>query len=351
MAKVREASFEDLPAAARLAERYGMSLRDEPYWELLWKRNPAAEASGRVGWLIEQDDGGVGGFLGSIPLSFELDGAPIPAAAATTFVVDDASRNLSLLLAKAFFAQKGPELLLVTTSNEAAGKLYAAFRAKRMPEASYGRPLFWVCNWRGFLAASMRKLGWGALAPLTAPLGLAADLCARPARAGAARLLDGFDTRFDAFWQELRARRPERLLGVRDLRHLSWRFERASAEGRMRLLALEDGGRLLGYAVLLRQDNESVGLRRMVLTDLQLLDELPEPVADLIAAARALCRRERIHVLEAVGFACAKRRALEGLSPLRRRFPSWPYFYKTSNPALDDARVWDPCFFDGDSGL
>lgn len=354
MARVREAFFEDLPAAARLAARYGMSLRDEPYWELLWKKNPSSDASGRVGWVIEKDDGGVGGFLGSIPLSFELDGAPVPAAAATTFVVDEGSRNLSLLLAKAFFSQKGPELLLVTTSNDSAGRLYAAFKAKRMPEASYGTPLFWVCGWRGFLAASARKLGWGALAPLTLPLGVLADACSGPARTGSVRLLDGFDPRFDAFWQELRARRPGRLLAVRDQRHLSWHYGRAAGEGRLRLLVLEESGRILGYAVLLRQDNEAIGLRRMVLADLQLLDELPEPIAGLIAAARALCRQEGSHVLEAVGFARAKRMALEALSPFKREFPSWPYYYK-AGPALagrlEDARAWDPCFYDGDSGL
>jgi hypothetical protein len=75
----------------------------------------------------------------------------------------------------------------------------------------------------------------------------------------------------------------------------------------------------------------------------------------LLAAGLERCRRERIHMLEASGFADEKQTIIDSLSPCSRELDAWRYLYKTAQPALaaqlKDPGVWDPTCLDGDAAI
>jgi hypothetical protein len=93
----------------------------------------------------------------------------------------------------------------------------------------------------------------------------------------------------------------------------------------------------------------------MRLVDFQSLDGNSELLLPLLCHALARCRREGIHMLEAIGFPPEKQRVIDSLLPNWRNLESWLYFYKAAKrqlaECLKDPQVWDPSCFDGDASL
>jgi hypothetical protein len=111
---------------------------------------------------------------------------------------------------------------------------------------------------------------------------------------------------------------------------------------------------LVAYAIFLRQDNAALSLKRMRLVDFQTLEDV-ELLRPILCHALARCRRDGIHIVEAMGFGPEKQRVIDSLSPHRRALTSWRYFYKAADSELAEklknSQVWDPSCFDGDSSL
>jgi hypothetical protein len=164
-----------------------------------------------------------------------------------------------------------------------------------------------------------------------------------------------FDERFEDFWQELRVSCPRHLLAVRSREMLEWHFKHALAKNRAWVLAVSKGPTLLAYAIFFRQDNPAHALTRMRLVDFQALGCNTDLLCPMVCQALDRCRREGIHMLEAIGFPPEKQRVLETLAPHARSLSSWRYFYKAGNrtlaETLKDPSVWDPSCFDGDASL
>src|SRR5205823_4084288 len=91
---------------------------------------------------------------------------------------------------------------------------------------------YWVTRYRGFARQALERMGVplaGALAlPAAAALRLKDALFAKPLPTVPASVVIAaagvFDSRFDLFWDELVRQSPEKLLGARDSRALSWHF-------------------------------------------------------------------------------------------------------------------------------
>jgi hypothetical protein len=91
------------------------------------------------------------------------------------------------------------------------------------------------------------------------------------------------------------------------------------------------------------------------LVDFQALPGNTDLLCPMLCQALTRCRREGIHMLEAVGFSPEKQRVIDGLSPCWRDLSSWRYFYRAPTAPLaqhlKDPQVWDPSCYDGDACL
>jgi hypothetical protein len=363
-AVIREASFDDYPEISSLSLRYGLPPKGQAEWEHLWTANPVYKLvpDWPIGWVLEVDDK-IGGYIGNIPLTYEYQGGRILAAASYRLVVDHKYRNYSLPLVGRFFRQPQAGLLLNTGVNSHAGPAYRIFRAEQVPVGIWNRAVYWITDYSGFMARALVAKKVPIPNALSIPLGGAMFLkdfvcnpAPKPRRDGYTVLsYDHFDERFDTFWEELVKESSGQLLATRSREILDWHFKYHLSCGRAWLVTAEQNTRLLAYAIFCRQDSPSFGLTRLRLVDFQVLAKRTELLIPLVAWGLDKCREQRVHMLEAIGFAHRKQEILEGLAPYRRDLPSWLYFYKANDSALAqslaDPRVWDPCCFDGESSL
>ena len=366
MVNIRESSFSDFEGIKALEERYGLETKEYEEWRYLWENNPAVAEVKQpwpMGWVIEDHRKQIVGYLGNFAVAYEFKGKRLVAAAGTCFVVESDYRNYSLLLIKRFFGQKCADLFLDTTANYEAGRIFSAFRARKVPVDSYEIPLFWITNYKRFISSAFIKKALPLGGIIKYPLSLAMWSRDRLTKRG--RYLNGsdgevehclaFDERFDLFWDDLRRAHPNRLLRVRDSRHLNWYFKHAIASRKIWITVLRENSTITAYAVFFRQDTPKIGLRRIRLIDLQSADETSDNFMKMISSGIRRCRKEGIDMLEVIGFNPQKRDIIERGRPYQRRLPNWPFFYKARDllleKALENPEAWDPCLLDGDSTI
>lgn len=366
--KLREARLEDYPQVAALASKYHLYFESYSEWTHLWTDNPAyREIKDKfpMGWVLEDGEGGISGYLGNVPLNYELEGKKLLAAATRAWVVDSACRPYSPLLLGTFFKQPNVDLFLNTTVSAEAEAAYSIFQGVRVPVGAWDRALYWITHHQGFSESFLRRKGVALAKPLSYPLSVGVYLRDQAKRSRfqenrtAATVLScaAFDERFEAFWAELRKKKSSHLLGVRSRQALEWHFKFALQQNAAWIYIAEGDSGLAAYSVFLRQDSLETGLTRVRLADFQCLDE--ESASDLLAAmlqaATDRCRQESIHMLELIGMAPALERKLERLSPHRRQLPTWMSYYKPNNTSLaaslKNPAVWEFSLFDGDSSL
>jgi hypothetical protein len=78
--KLREVRFDDYSQVAALALKSGLDADDFSAWKNLWMNNPTFrefKVKFPMGWVLETADGGIAGFLGNIPMRYELEGRRI----------------------------------------------------------------------------------------------------------------------------------------------------------------------------------------------------------------------------------------------------------------------------------
>ena len=117
--KLREARFEDHSQIATLASRFDLHVESFPAWVHLWTNNPACRTSQNkfsIGWVLDSGEG-IAGYLGNIPMAYELRGQRFVAATTRAWVVDTPYRSYSPLLLATYFQQRNIDLFLSTTVN------------------------------------------------------------------------------------------------------------------------------------------------------------------------------------------------------------------------------------------
>jgi hypothetical protein len=363
--RLRELTFADYERIAALGSRYGLEIEGHKEWAHLWADNPVFQETPNwpMGWVFENEDHEIVGHIANIPLLYELGGQRLIVAASRAVVVDAGYRSYSFQLMNQFFRQKQVDLYLATTVNAQAVKAYEVFRAARVPTGTWDQTAFWITNYRGFSASLLAikeiRGTWGLSYPLSAGLFLRDTLAGRLTKArcgdGEPSFCTDFDDRFEEFWHELRRNFPHLLLANRSRQALEWHFKHPLGSDRAWVLTVNKGTRLAAYAIFFRRDSASFRLKRMRLVDFQTLDGNAELLLPLLCHALARCRREGIHMLEAIGFPPDKQRVIDSLSPNWRKLESWLYFYKPANhqvgETLKDPQVWDPSCYDGDASL
>ena len=361
--EVREASFDDYPQIALLQARYGMDARSYAEWSHFWVDNPAYR--GRewwpIGWVLENQQHEIVGYLGNIPLIYQLQGKSLLAATGRSLVVDVPYRTHSFLLLNQYFRQSRVDLLLNTTVNAQAVAAYRAFRAQQVPVGEWDRPAFRILNYGGFASSLLRSKSVPGASILGLPVGAALALrdlllrknrgvqCGTPVEA-----CTRFDQRFDTFWEALK-KQTSKLLGNRDRKTLNWHFKYALRSGRAWVFAAGGKQQITAYAVFQRDDNRRFGLKRIRLVDFQSIGDDYSLLLPMFATAFKRCQRERIHMLEVMGHCAQKREIVDALLPHTRHLGFWMYFYKANDrelaKTLSQPELWDPTGFDGDSSL
>lgn len=366
--KLREACFDDHSQVAALARKFGLGFEDEAAWQHLWKCNPAyrgLEGRFSIGWVLEDVEGAVRGYLGNVPLNYEIEGRKLLAAATRSWVVDSAYRGYALMLLSPFYQQANVDLFLGTSVNSQSGVASSLFKNVRVPVGAWDRTLFWITHARGFTDSFFTKKGWTFAKPFGSLVSLGLSFRDRMTGSGFRKTesdsalvsIQNFDQRFDAFWAELRKKKANQLVAVRDRETLEWHFKFALSRKDAWIYTLGGGDAIAGYAVFLRQGRQQIGLSRVCLVDFQCLDETQSAGFFMAAlwAAFEHCRQDSTHMLEVIGLPPALEAKAELAAPHHRRLDNWMYFYKTNNAALAgklrDPAVWDPSLFDGDSSL
>src|SRR5438874_13606760 len=119
-AHLRECTFDDYPQVAAVTARNGIQTECLEWWKHLWIGNPAyREVEGRwpIGWVIDDGNGKLVGYLGNIPLGYVYRGRKLLAATSRSWVVDAAYRGYALLLLDRHFTQGDVDLFIHPTVN------------------------------------------------------------------------------------------------------------------------------------------------------------------------------------------------------------------------------------------
>jgi hypothetical protein len=317
-----------------------------------------------MGWVL--DTGGeIAGYLGNIPLDYELEGQKLLAATTRAWVVDTPYRTYSPLLLGTYFQQPNVDLFLSTTVNSQSASAYGVFESLRVPVGAWDRTLFWIIHYQGFAESLLRRSSGTLAKPLSYPLAAGAFLFDKlrgsdlRKQGSQVKVIpcESFDERFQAFWETLRKQKFHLLIGVRSQEALTWHFKFELLHNTAWIYSVESESGLAAYAVFSRHDYGEIGLTRVRLVDFQCLDREKEPeiLLAILEAAMARCRQESIHMLEIVGLAPELEKILASASPHNRSLGAWLYFYKTKDAVLaeklNDPTVWEPSLFDGDSSL
>ena len=356
--ETRAARLDDYAGIAALQTRNGLAARSYESWAALWTGNPARrDARSPLGWVVEDNEGEIRGYLGNVPLEYAFRGRTVRAATPFSWVVDPGYRLHSLDLQRRFVSQKDVDLVVYTTLNEVTEKLLRAFSFSRLTVGTWDTAGFWVTDPLGFSQSVCKAK--------SLPAALAYPISAAFSATDAWRMRGGsdetferceqFDDRFDDFWRELCAENRGALLAVRDRESLEWHFRRALARDEIWILRAVRGGRMVAYAIFDRYDNPEIGLRRIRFTDFQTLKGFKYLLRPALEWAIARCRWEEIHVLENVG-CWLDRFGISGTrAPHRRPLQTWLFYYRTRDREffrdLQDPDVWVPSAFDGDASI
>lgn len=350
------------PAAKLAAAVFDLAVEADPEATWRWKLldNPAANLNEDLGWVCQTEGRQIVGLLANVPQLFWVEDGVVLACACSTYAVDPTHRLQGLALARAFFRQKRPVLLLNTTANRAAREIFRHFGAHELP--GWDEVFFWVLRPLSFVASVLRRSRRASvLARLTTSLSrvpLVRDVAFRrgwPAQPKGITIepVTRIDNAFDVLWERLREEHAA--TAVRTAQVLSWRFhDHPSGDRRCNVLAAGDNrGRLLGYLAWRRFDMPEIGLARARIVDLFAPVGQPEVMDALLKSALLAARADGASVLEIQHMSKQVRHHLLQRGTLRRRSESGGYLFKwnDSHYAACGVNSWYPSGIDGDSAM
>lgn len=361
---IREASFDDYRQVRALESRYGLESKEFEAWMHLWSNNPALANTNRswpIGWTLHTE-GHIVGYVGNIPLMYEMDGEQLIAAATRAWVVDRKFRSYSVLLLQRYFSQPNVDVYIGTSANALSSPILGMFNSVPVPRGLWNESLFWVTNPPGFISSWLKIKGLPQFQPLRHALSAGFRLTRfiskhSPRNSSRTNLSfsDCFDERFDTFWHELRKQKSHLLLAVRTREVLDWHFKYSLLNNGVWILIATSGTNIIAYSIFCRQDNLGLGLTRMRLIDFQALDGNTALLVPMLSCAIERCHKECIHMLEYIGHTSELAELISPLRPYKRKLPSWLYYYKPGNDVLAaklaNSAVWSASGFDGDSSL
>ncbi|NQU60428.1 MAG: hypothetical protein HQ512_04805 [Rhodospirillales bacterium] len=370
---LRAARGQDFEEISRLLAGLGLTVPESPekieaLRRRLWEDNPALTDKNQdhIGWALEAE-GAIVGFFGNIPRLYYFGETEITTAVAGLWGLEKPFRRQILNLADTYFQQPDAGLLVASTANEQAGRIFEHYDARRLPMPEYGNVLFWVTGVQGFLSAALRKIGvpniFASLAAIAAAPVVSAGLVLgrrRPTQAFQTTLtvthitVGEIGDDFDELWRR-RLEGPDRLMACRDAKTLRWHFSPGSSQPAAGVLTCRLKGALEGYAALVRDDTSADGLSRLKIADVSIAGDDGNVFDALLGAAFENAQASGCHVLELTGLPPALRAHAEAWRPFVRQMPTWPFYYKTIDQALQETfaqgESWYVTAYDGDTTL
>jgi len=365
--QIREATFDDYAEIADLQQRCRLfPIKSFEDWRHLWAANPAylrQTSKLPIGWVLDLDGTGVVGYLGNIPLWYDIAGRRYLAAAGHSWVVDERFRAFSPLLVERYLSQTAVELFMIATVNHAASQCLSMFNIARAPVGAWDETSFWITAPRNFAEhwsqtkgiPCSKPLSW-ALAPVVSIANLAAVQKLKHQLPGCrVSVRDTVDREFDDFWYALTSAKPNVLRAVRTTGVLEWHYSPAFRAGSAWFVTVHRGSSMVAYGSFFRHDNDALGLKRVRLVDFQALDDDLELLEVVLSCALKKCRDDGIDMLESIGFCERTRCRISRVAGFHRQLPSWLYYYQVQDiqlgELLKDSMVWDPSQYDGDASL
>lgn len=360
---LRAARLSDYEAIKRLGAAHSFAVVSFDDWRHLWQDNPLWERVGKdwpIGWVLEAASGEIVGSFSNVPSHYEFRGEHLVAANSRAWVVAPAYRGFALWLLDEYFSQPSVDLCISTTAGPLALPSLTEF-ADRIPVGQWDKHSYWITGHRAVAKRGLERRS----IPFADKVSIAAAVVLRlrdapkgkpvpkRSRSITVEAAGGFDSRFDAFWRDLRQLHSERLLGLRDSQALSWHFSLPLREGRLWILIASRNQRIVAYCICKRQPRSL--LRTMRLIDYQTIEQDVDPLPDLLRAALEMCGAERIDVLDNPGYGVPKMQILDRCAPHCRTLDTWPFFYRAGDASLArelrKESSWDPSVFDGDASL
>lgn len=369
---IREVAYADCESVGALKRRNGLAGKwSSDRWIGLWQDNPAMpkDKSFPMGWVLEHC-GNIVGYLGNVPIHYYFGDKRLLAAAARGFAVDVPFRSHSLRLAAAFFSQRNVDLLLNTSANESAAAVFKLCKAQKIPCAECDKALYWIIKPRQFASSGLRKK-YGLIVFLAAIgstlLGSVIYLEGFLRKRGPLGCDTGYDieiiepgsvgAEFDELWQRTLQERSKCVIAERSAQSLRWHFgHRATGARQAKFICARSAGKLVGYAVLTRENSEEIGLMRSRIVDLIAEKDAPELIDSLLRAAYRQASMDGSYMMELIGFPIQIRERLVAGGAHARQLPSWPFWHKAVAPVLYNKNlshedVWYSSSFDGDASL
>lgn len=366
---LREARLDDGPAASELVRHLGLAMPTtaaavDAHWRRLWVDNPALKDTPNppaLGWVLEKD-GQMVGFFCNVPRLYYYGQRRLTVAVASQWGLDKRHRRKIHQLAAPYFEQRQADILIATTANSSAGRIFQHYGADAVPQPTYDQALYWVINESRFIRAALQKKGMtqGFSRLLSIPAGpiLGATLAAsgrqpKGQKANVRQIaVTDIDDSFNDLWQRKRDE-SVRLLACRSADSLRWHFTGQPLKETCLLVHRQD--RLRGYCALMREDIKGIELKRLRIVDLFVENNDARVINDLLCAAYQYGREQNYDVLEWVGMPADLRLIAHKHKPFIRALPTWPLYYKALNreltAPLQQSAPWYISPYDGDTTL
>jgi hypothetical protein len=247
MATILPLTADDTTEAADFLRDYRGRDHPRSYWlerfAFWWDANPACTADAVRGWIL-RDGTRVCGFVGRIPLLWQIGGSLQTAYAVTTWSVAPDQRGVSLLLLARLLAESGSALVWGTTLSETTGRIFEGLRFTPAPyphQSSVRVPADprqgWLARMPPILHAFQAMIGHRNRGPELPPC------------SGVVARLERADERIDALWERTRHQFPT--THWRTAAAVNWYcFGRPNHP--KQLIAIEEDGLVNGFVVLRR---------------------------------------------------------------------------------------------------
>lgn len=377
-ARLRLAQYndKDLEGIWTLCKRsfpaYGQCcLRDfHDLWRHRWLDNPARRADHVFGWILENRQDGIVGYIGILPIRMKVGSREVVGGAPHTWAVSREYAAFGFNLYKQAMAWGEQHLLVATT----AAKVTSIFNDKlkfglnKLPVVDFDRRFLWAIRpgvpvmWmleNASGSAWSSKVVRSALGRWLIGLGASVRFMGHQRlRCPGAMLpvepVKSFTDEYTQFWEHHNSQYG--ITTVRDRRFLQWRhIERPAVGGSTRVFACRDKGRLKGYVAMQeRQRHAGYFPGHFRVTDIFFDRERPEVFYSLMNHAFEFAKSSGCSLFEVSHVNEEVSEMLKPLRPHVMRTESWPYWYKVPAGDLDEicqGERWWPSGIDGDANL
>ena len=340
----------------------------ERRFETWWKDNPMLSSGLAAGWVLEERESGIVGFMGSIPVKFLINGEKGIAVAASSWYVRPAFRGVhSLSFLWAFLRQPGPDLFLSTTPTGVVENILhqVGFTSLDFPSS---KTEYWLVLRperilsRLLLKRAVAKRSGRLLMAGVSPLSLAWRLMYLPKARKLAEfksqryqcsLSSSCDDSFTELWEKNRKQQTTTL--YRDAETLNWLLtSRVPDEGRFLIKCADAAsGETKGYMVFDLDHPAGTAARFMQLKDIYTPGINEEALLSMMSYAMKVAAEKDVALVKLWSADAFDERIFKKHIPFQKKcVHSYYYkFRKVAQASISPGHKFIPSLIDPDRGL